>query len=87
MLKSTAPSADQLAARLALCEAMRAFGDRLTPPEQLAVASYLVGQLIALQDQRTMTPAMAFAIVQANLQAGNEGVVNDLINAPAGGHA
>jgi hypothetical protein len=44
----------------------------LTPQEMLAGAAQLVGNLVALQDQRKMTPAMALEVVQANIEVGNQ---------------
>ena len=43
----------------------------LTADRMLAGASQLVGNLIALQDQRKMTPDMALAVVQENIEEGN----------------
>lgn len=37
----------------------------------LAITSQFVGQLVALQDQRKMTPDMAMQIVQENIEIGN----------------
>lgn len=49
----------------------------------LAVAAQLVGQLIAVQDRHTMTPERAMAIVQANIEIGNQ----TAIDAQTAGHA
>lgn len=53
--------------------------------EILAIAAYTVGQLVALQDQRTVTPAMAMEIVANNIEAGNLHVVEGIMD--AGGSA
>lgn len=50
----------------------------LSPPEMLAVAANLVGKLIAMQDQRTMTREMAMEIVARNLEYGNQMVMDEL---------
>jgi len=55
-----------------LCAALAKYSDKLTPPELLALAANLVGKLIALQDQRTMTPEMALKTVMLNIEKGNE---------------
>lgn len=52
--------------------------------EILAVVCVLVGQLIALQDQRRFTPEMVMKLVSANIEAGNRGVVTELMTAPGG---
>ena len=59
-------------------------GDKLTDAEILGVMSQMVGMIIALQDQRKMTPAQAMEIVAANIQVGNAIVINNLRDAPAG---
>lgn len=38
----------------------------------LAIVSQFVGQLIALQDKRTMTPDMAMKVVVTNIEIGNQ---------------
>ena len=43
----------------------------LPKEEVLAVAANMVGKIIALQDQRTMTPERAMAIVERNIEIGN----------------
>jgi hypothetical protein len=80
----TSPEAE--ACRLALTNAMRPYADKLGAQGMLAVAAALVGQLIALQDQRSMTRAMAMEIVARNIESANQGVLDSLRNAP-GGHA
>lgn len=69
-MKSKMPSAQHQAFRDDLIAALRKH-ERLKPDEMLAVAAYFVGQLIALQDQRSMTPAMAMELVATNIEAGN----------------
>jgi divalent metal cation (Fe/Co/Zn/Cd) transporter len=46
--------------------------------ELLAIAANLVGKIVALQDQRTVTPAMAMKVVAANLKHGNLDVLAQL---------
>jgi hypothetical protein len=46
----------------------------------LAIAAYSVGQLIAMQDQRRITPAMALAIVSRNIEAGNAHAIQAVTN-------
>lgn len=82
--KSAAPSPEHLAYRKAIEQAMRDHGATLRADELLAVTAHLVGQLIALQDQRVMTPAMAMEIVQTNLEQGNREVIDGLLNSTGG---
>lgn len=44
----------------------------LSAMEMLALASQLVGNLVALQDQRAMTPAQAMEVVAQNIEEGNK---------------
>ena len=43
----------------------------LDATEMLALAAHLVGQIIAMQDQRTVTRGMALEIVGQNIEVGN----------------
>jgi hypothetical protein len=43
----------------------------LPAPDLLAVASQVVGKLVAFQDARTMTEHQALTIVSANISEGN----------------
>ena len=63
---------------------MRDHGATLDAAELLAITAHLCGQLVALQDQRRMTPAMAIELVQQNLEQGNREVIENLLNAPGG---
>jgi hypothetical protein len=85
-MKSMTPSEQQLAFRRALEAAMAQHAQTLDAIEILAVLSHLVGQVIALQDQRTMTSQMAMAIVTNNIEHGNREVVDRLLT-ETGGHA
>lgn len=51
---------------------------KLTALELLAVAANMLGKLIALQDQRTVTPAMAMEVVAKNIEHGNGQVIKEL---------
>lgn len=71
-LKSKLPSPKHMAMRDDLIAVIRKHGDAMSAADILAVAAYTVGQIIALQDQRTMTPAMAMEVVASNIEAGNQ---------------
>lgn len=62
------------------------YGDESTE-RVLAVASGCVGQIIAMQDQRTMNPDRAMRIVMANIEEGNRSVIEDMARMPAAGSA
>lgn len=63
---------------------VRRHADKLSAVELLAVAANMVGKLVALQDQRTMSPASAMEIVAENLEHGNKEVLDQLLGQTAG---
>lgn len=85
-IKSVPPNAQHLAFRKDLHDVIRKHGPQLDAMDLLAALSHLVGQVIALQDQRLYTPQAAMDIVSANIVQGNSEVVENLLGA-AGGHA
>lgn len=52
---------------------------RLPASHMLAVSAQVTDMIIALQDQRTMTPEMAMAIVAENIEVGNKGIINTIM--------
>lgn len=52
--------------------------------ELLAIASNLVGKLVAMQDQRVISPKSAMELVAKNIEAGNEHAVRELRDSIAG---
>jgi hypothetical protein len=83
-MKQVAPSEDAKAARMAMLKVLEGYRDRLTPPEQLAILSYTIGQMIALQDQRSMTGEQAMMLVSQNITQGNEDAIEFILGKPAG---
>lgn len=76
MMKWVEPTEQQKRFRNDVIEVLRGYGD--VPEEQLlALASYLVGQLIALMDQTKYTPAACLEIVSQNLEAGNAHAIKE----------
>ena len=63
---------------------LQTYADDLTPMEILAVASQLVGNIIALQDQTKLTPAMAMDMVCHNIEVGNQVAIETFLGSPAG---
>lgn len=51
----------------------------LSALEMLAVASNMLGKLVAMQDQRTTTPAQAMEVVAQNIEHGNKQVLDQLL--------
>ena len=59
---------------------LRLYGDKLSAEEILALTSHLVGQILALQDQRTMTIEMALKIVGDNIETGNAEAMKEVLD-------
>jgi hypothetical protein len=69
-----------------LVKLFRKHADKMSPAEMLAVAANLVGKILAMQNQRTMTREKALEILMANIEIGNKQAVDELA-ASQGGHA
>lgn len=67
-----------------LLELLRKHAAKISSEEFLAVAANMLGKIIALQDQRTMTQKRAMEIVVKNLEFGNEQVIAELLNSASG---
>lgn len=63
---------------------MQRHADKLTPIELLAIGANMLGKLVALQDQRTTTPAKAMEVVSMNLEHGNRSVIEQLAHDTGG---
>ncbi len=61
-----------------LAALMNKHAEQLSAIDILAIAANMVGKLIALQDQRSVTPEMAMEIVGRNIELGNAQVVGML---------
>lgn len=83
-MKSKPPSKAHVEFRDDMVALMRKH-QALPADELLAVAAYFVGQLLALQDQRRMTPEMGLQIISSNIEAGNAQAIAQSLGTPAGG--
>lgn len=61
-----------------ICALASKHADKLSAIELLAVASNMLGKMVAMQDQRTTTPSQAMEIVAQNLEHGNAQVLEQL---------
>lgn len=84
MKRPIKPEPGHVAFRADLIAVLRKHEANLTAEDMLALAAHLVGQLIALQDQRTMSPDRAMATVAANIEQGNQEVIDDLFKSKGG---
>ncbi len=62
-----------------LVAVLKKYSDELSAQEMLALAAHLVGQIVALQDQRQMTPEEAMQIVARNIEQGNREAIDNLL--------
>lgn len=83
-LKSTPPSAQVLAARAAILQAIQQHAASMDAVEILAVLAHAVGQCIAMQDQTKHTAEDLLALVDSNIEAGNLEVVQQLLGRTGG---
>ena len=67
-----------------LCQLMSKHAASMTALELLAVASNMLGKLVAMQDQRTVSRDLALQVVAANLEKGNQAVVEELLSESMG---
>ena len=63
-----------------ICKLVSKHSAKLSAQELLAVAANMLGKLVAMQDQRTMSPSLAMEIVAQNLEHGNKMVLEQLTN-------
>lgn len=61
-----------------LIAVLRRHGSELDASEMLAIVAYLVGQLVAMQDQRRVTSKMVMELVSANIEAGNREAIDSI---------
>lgn len=70
--------------RNAMLKALDPFKEKLSAIEILAITSQMVGQLIALQDQRKYTTSAVMQVVNANIEGGNQMVIAQLLGKTEG---
>ena len=61
-----------------LCALVSKHADRLSAVELLAIAANMLGKLVAMQDQRALTPKQAMELVATNIERGNQQVLEQL---------
>ena len=55
-----------------LSDLLRKHASKVSAIEMLALAANMVGKIVAFQDQRIITPAMAMETVARNIEIGNQ---------------
>lgn len=61
--------------RLELIALLRKHTEHLSAIEVLATAAHMVGQIIAMQDQRKISPSDAMDVVHKNIEIGNREMI------------
>lgn len=76
------PTAVHQALKVKISNILQVYSDehKLSQIEVLCVASQMVGMIIAMQDQRVYNPDEVMKIVADNIKAGNDIVVEQLLN-------
>ncbi len=64
--------------RADVVELLQKHAGHLDAKDMLALSAHLVGQIIAMQDQQTVTREIALQIVMANIEQGNREVLDGL---------
>lgn len=67
-----------------LINVMKKHGEKVPPMTVLAILCTVVGKLIALQDQRTITNEAVMECVARNIELGNQEMIADLANSVKG---
>lgn len=77
------PSAVHVAFRNDCITMLNKHSGNLPAIEMLALSAHLLGQIVAMQDQRTTTKEMAMQTIFANIEKGNSEVI-DALGKPQG---
>ena len=78
------PAAKHQAFRDDLIALLKKYAGDLDAKEMLALAAHLVGQIIAMQDQRKVSPELAMKITVRNIEVGNAEALAELGGNAAG---
>lgn len=75
-----------MAVKARLIDGMKAelLSGEISKPEALCLFAHVTGMLIAMQDQRTMTPDQAMDMVAKNIEAGNASAIDQLFEGTGG---
>lgn len=76
-MKTKQPTIDHKAFREDMIAVMNKHAGALDAAEMLALAAYTTGQIMAMQDARKYTAALALEIVSKNIEAGNAQAIED----------
>lgn len=83
-MRRVEPTPEHRAFRDEAIALLKKHAGHLNALDMLALAAHLVGQIAAMQDQRTTSPSRAMEVVAANIEAGNKEILDQLSGTPAG---
>ncbi len=75
MFKLVKPSPDHIKLRAGFIDLVTRETPDMPLDQMVAVVAYMLGQMIALQDQRRWSPAQMMDLVSQNIQAGNRDAI------------
>lgn len=78
------PTTKHHAFRGDLIALLKKYAGNLNAAEMLALSAHLVGQILAMQDQRTVTREMALEVVGKNIEIGNAEAIAEVSGRAAG---
>lgn len=61
-----------------LCKLVSKHAPKVSAVELLAIAANMLGKLVAMQDQRTLTPDQAMEVVAKNIESWNQEIVDQI---------
>lgn len=76
-MKTKQPTPDHEAFRNDMIAVMNKHAGALDASDMLALAAYVTGQLLAMQDALKWTPDLAMEVVARNIEAGNAQAITD----------
>lgn len=76
-MKTKEPTVDHRAFRDDLLVVLNKHAGALDASDMMAIAAYTVGQIMAMQDARKWSPALAMEVVAKNIEAGNAQAIGD----------
>lgn len=76
-MKTRQPTVDHEAFRNDMIAVMNKHAGSLDASDMMALAAYTTGQIMAMQDARKWTPALAMEIIAKNIEAGNAQAIAD----------
>lgn len=78
--KTVEPKPEHMAFRADILALLDKHSGSLPAVEMLALSSHLVGQILAMQDQRSLTPTMGMELIKSNVEVGNAEAIAEIMS-------